>query len=69
MSPRSADELGQASVAFPSISTGAFGDPDHEVAPVALAAVRQAVAGCRHVRTARFILFDEETLAPYESAS
>src|SRR4051812_44925398 len=46
---RIADELGLSSVAFPSISTGAFGYPVREAARVALAAVTEALAGCRHV--------------------
>ena len=37
---RVADELGAASVAFPAISTGAFGYPVEEAAAVAVAAVR-----------------------------
>jgi O-acetyl-ADP-ribose deacetylase len=66
---RIADELGLASVAFPSISTGAYGYPVREAARVALAAVKEALAGCRHVRTVRFVLFDAQTLAAYEDAS
>jgi O-acetyl-ADP-ribose deacetylase (regulator of RNase III) len=66
---RVADELGLRSVAFPSISTGAFGYPVREAARIALAAVKEALAGCRHVRTVRFVLFDARTLAAYEDAS
>lgn len=66
---RIADELGLRSVAFPSISTGAFGYPVRDAARVALAAVRSALAGCRDVRTVRFVLFDERTLRAYEEAA
>src|SRR5690348_9406513 len=37
-----ADDLGAASVAFPSISTGAYGYPLHEAAPIAVRAVQDA---------------------------
>ena len=39
---RVADELGAASVAFPSISTGAYGYPLHEAAPIAVRTVRES---------------------------
>src|SRR5680860_1011132 len=40
---RIADELGAQSVAFPAISTGIYGYPLKEAAPVALRAVRTAL--------------------------
>lgn len=55
------------SIAFPSISTGVYGYPVHEAAPVALNAVINAVAGSE-IRLARFVLFDASTLAAYEAA-
>jgi O-acetyl-ADP-ribose deacetylase (regulator of RNase III) len=39
---RVADEIGAKSVAFPAISTGAFGYPVEEAAPTAVKAVREA---------------------------
>src|SRR5438067_3841084 len=39
---RVADELGAETVAFPAISTGVYGYPVEEAAPVAVAAVRAA---------------------------
>ena len=51
---RVADELGARTVAFPAISTGAYGYPIREAADVALAAVRNA--GTR-VEEVRFVLF------------
>jgi O-acetyl-ADP-ribose deacetylase len=65
---RVADELGAGSVAFPSISTGAFGYPVRGAAKVALRAVKDALAGCRNVKLVRFVLFDEATLKAYEQA-
>ena len=39
---RVADELGARTVAFPAISTGVFGYPVEQAAPIAIAAVREA---------------------------
>lgn len=63
-----ADLGGLETVAFPSISTGIFGYPVDLAAPVALRAVRDALGRARHVREARFVLFDAATLAAYERA-
>jgi O-acetyl-ADP-ribose deacetylase (regulator of RNase III) len=52
---RVADELGARSVAFPAISTGAFGYPMEEAAEVALRTVRKAIT---EVDLVRFVLFD-----------
>jgi O-acetyl-ADP-ribose deacetylase (regulator of RNase III) len=62
---RVADELGAASVAFPAISTGAYGYPLDLAAPVAVQAVRDAAA---EVAEARFVLFDESAYAAFERA-
>jgi O-acetyl-ADP-ribose deacetylase (regulator of RNase III) len=62
---RVADELGASSVAFPAISTGAFGYPVEEAATVAVAAVGGATTSVREVR---FVLFDARSLAAFESA-
>jgi O-acetyl-ADP-ribose deacetylase (regulator of RNase III) len=62
---RVADDLGAASVAFPAISTGAFGYPVEEAATVAVAAVGGATTSVREVR---FVLFDARSLAAFESA-
>jgi O-acetyl-ADP-ribose deacetylase (regulator of RNase III) len=56
------------SVAFPSISTGAYGYPVDEAAPVALRAVKAFLEGESTVRLVRFVLFDQQTLAAYEQA-
>lgn len=60
-----ADEAGADSVAFPSISTGAFGYPVREAAEVALRTVAQQAAGLDSVRRIRFVLFSRDDLAVY----
>jgi O-acetyl-ADP-ribose deacetylase (regulator of RNase III) len=61
-----ADELGMRSVAFPAISTGAFGYPIPEAAAIAVRAVRDAATSVSEVR---FVLFDGAALAAFEAAS
>ena len=62
---RVADDLGAESVAFPAISTGVFGYPVEEAAPVAVAAVRNAETAVADVR---FVLFDARSMAAFEQA-
>ncbi len=57
------------SVAFPSISTGVYGYPLVEAAPVALAAVRDALGLEGAPATCRFVLFDAPTLEAYQNAA
>jgi O-acetyl-ADP-ribose deacetylase (regulator of RNase III) len=66
---RIADDHAIASVAFPSISTGAFGYPLQEAAQVAVKAVADALALSSHVKHARFVLFDAGTVRAYTSAT
>jgi O-acetyl-ADP-ribose deacetylase len=54
---RVADELGAKTVAFPAISTGVYGYPVEEAAPVAVAAVRGAET---QVELVRFVLFGDD---------
>lgn len=63
-----AAEIGAESVAFPSLSTGAYGYPLEEAAPLALKTVRDSLADGDTVRVARFVLFDEATLRAYREA-
>lgn len=63
---RVADELGAHSVAFPAISTGIYGYPLKEAAPVALKAVRTAPTKVERVL---FVLFDEVSLRVFEAAA
>jgi O-acetyl-ADP-ribose deacetylase (regulator of RNase III) len=62
---RTADELGLRSLAFPAISTGVYGYPIEEAAPVAIDAVRSAGT---EVAEVRFVLFDQASLRAYRQA-
>lgn len=55
---RVADELGARTVALPAISTGVYGYPVEEAAPVA---VRAVLAADTRVEEIRFVLFDGGT--------
>jgi O-acetyl-ADP-ribose deacetylase (regulator of RNase III) len=63
-----AAELGTRSLAFPAISTGAYGYPVELAAPVAIEATQQALEEHPEVERARFVLRDEATLAVYKQA-
>jgi O-acetyl-ADP-ribose deacetylase (regulator of RNase III) len=63
-----AAELGCRTIAFPAISTGAYGYPLGLAAPVAIAATRKALSAHPEVEEARFVFRDEATLAPYRAA-
>jgi O-acetyl-ADP-ribose deacetylase (regulator of RNase III) len=64
-----ADDHGIRSLAFPSISTGAFGYPVHEAAPVAIAAVIKALEATTAVQQVRFVLFHVSDCAAYVRAA
>lgn len=59
---------GLASVAFPSIATGAYGYPVADAAAVALCAVRDALADGTYAGVVRFVLFSEADLDTYARA-
>lgn len=65
---RIAEDRDLASVAFPSLSTGAFGYPMDEAARVALRTVLEAMPGLRSVRRTRFVLYDQEALSAHREA-
>ncbi len=59
---RLADDHGLASIAFPALSTGAFGYPMQEAARVALRTVLRELDELELVRTLRFVLYDRRAL-------
>ncbi|MFB3787968.1 MAG: O-acetyl-ADP-ribose deacetylase [bacterium] len=61
-------EHGLGTIAFPSISTGAYRYPAREAARVALSAVKEFLETARGIRLARFVLFDEFTYRAYAEA-
>jgi len=63
-----ADANGLASVAFPSISTGAYGYPLDEAAEVALRATVDAMRAHPSVRKVRFVLYGATAYQAYASA-
>ena len=56
------------SVAFPSISTGAYGYPVVDAAPIALRTVIDFLERGGSVKEVRFVLFDAKTMAAYVDA-
>jgi O-acetyl-ADP-ribose deacetylase (regulator of RNase III) len=60
-----ADDHGIRSLAFPSISTGAYGYPVREAAEIAVRTVAGALPSCAHLDLVRFVLFDIATCEAY----
>ena len=56
------------SVAFPSISTGAYGYPLEEAAPIALRTVIDYLKGHAEIQLVRFVLFGNDAYRAYEKA-
>jgi O-acetyl-ADP-ribose deacetylase (regulator of RNase III) len=58
-----------SSIAFPSISTGAYGFPIEQAAEIALGTVRDFLGRENHaIAEARFVLFSDSDLACYEAS-
>jgi O-acetyl-ADP-ribose deacetylase (regulator of RNase III) len=62
---RVADELGARTVGFPAISTGVYGYPAKEAAPVAVGAVLGAAT---RVEEVRFVLFSPDAYEAFRAA-
>mgnify|MGYP006427650027 CR=1 FL=1 len=65
---RRAEETGLSSVAFPAISTGAFGYPLDEAARIAMGTVLDAAPSLNSVELIRFVLFDARALSAHKEA-
>ncbi len=65
---RLADDLGARTVAFPSISTGAYGYPIQLAAPVAIEAVGRGLRDAAAVQRATFVLYSDPDLEAFEVA-
>jgi len=56
------------SVAFPSISTGAYGYPLEDAAPIALRTVMDYLKSHPEIQLVRFVLFGKDAYQAYENA-
>ena len=63
-----AEEKGLRSIAFPAVSTGAFGYPMEEAARVALATILKEAKKLRSIRLVRFVLRDKVSKAVFAHA-
>ncbi len=63
-----ADERRVEAVAFPAISTGAFGYPMEAAARVAFRTIMEAAAGLQYVKRIRFVLFNKHALDIHRQA-
>ena len=66
---RLADRMGLHSMAFPAISTGAYGYPAAEAAGLAIESVLGALAEARNTHEVRFVLFDHAALEVFLDAA
>jgi O-acetyl-ADP-ribose deacetylase len=61
-----ADKHNIDSIAFPSISTGAFGYPTEEAARVAFNTVLEVASELKYVKRIRFVLYSDKNLEIHE---
>jgi len=66
---RLADRLGLHTLAFPAISTGAYGYPADEAAHIAIEVTIATLVEARNVREVRFVLFDRAALDTFLEAA
>jgi O-acetyl-ADP-ribose deacetylase len=64
-----ADRMRLHTIAFPAISTGVYGYPPAEAAPVALDATLGALRKAQHVYEVRFVFFSESMYNVYANAA
>ena len=63
-----AADLKLARVAAPSLSTGAYGYPIHQAAPIAVREAARALNERAELMLIRFVLFDERALSSFRTA-
>ncbi|MDD3657016.1 MAG: macro domain-containing protein [Atribacterota bacterium] len=61
-----ADQHRIDSIAFPAISTGAFGYPIKEATQITFRTIKKVLPKLIHIRHIRFVLYDQSTLSIYE---
>jgi O-acetyl-ADP-ribose deacetylase (regulator of RNase III) len=61
-----AEEYKIDSIAFPAISTGAFGYPVEEAAEVAFRTIVENITKLQHVKRIRFVLYSDSDLDIHE---
>jgi O-acetyl-ADP-ribose deacetylase (regulator of RNase III) len=66
---RVADQHHLSSIAFPAISTGAYGYPVSEAAEVAITAAVTALSSAKNLSQCRFVLFDISAVRAFERAA
>lgn len=63
-----AEESKIDSIAFPSISTGAFGFPLGEAAQIAFKTIKEMIPNLKQVKRIRFVLYDDKGLEAHQKA-
>ncbi|MFO8130234.1 MAG: macro domain-containing protein [Bacteroidales bacterium] len=63
---RLAEENKIDSIAFPAISTGAFGYPVEEATDVVVSVIHEVCPGLHYLRKLRFVLFSKSDFAVYQ---
>ncbi len=64
-----ADDEGIKSIAFPAISTGAFGYPIKEAAEISLRSIKNIAKSLDNLKLIRFVLYNESDLQVYQSTA
>jgi|SRR6056297_394617 len=61
-----ADNYKINSIAFPAISTGAFGYPIDKATEVVFSVIKEKISKLEHIKLIRFVLYSQEALDVYE---
>ena len=64
-----AEEKGCKTVAFPSISTGVYGYPLAQAAPIAVRTIRAFLMHAKSIETVLMVCFNDTTFAAYQEAA